>query len=375
MKNAFRLVLVLVLTLSITIVFGQITTVNNNVNLSKFASAIGKDNSSTGYYSTAIGRYNLATGNGSFSFGFTNNTVSDYSVAIGSYLKTTGNNSIIIGSGLQNTPMENYIANSVMIGGFSNLPTLLVIGSSGMGTTGQVGIGNTGLPLAKLHLRADEGEDAAIFIQPYNWLDNQLAYLRLGDGFHGISANERDGLFFNTSSYYNFNEGYLKIGKDARTGYVLVCADDDGTARWAPVELPDPSPWTSLETGDIYFNGGNSKVGIGTINNTSFALAVQGSIITDEVMVRVQEEWYDFVLKPDYKLMPLNQLSEFISQHHHLPDVPSEDEVTENGFGLAEMNGILLKKVEELTLYILEQQKVLETQREELNMIKEKLGN
>ncbi|MBU2554382.1 MAG: hypothetical protein KKF98_07975 [Bacteroidetes bacterium] len=356
--------------------------------LSQVAFVVGQtcvfcDQTPLGTGASIIGNVSTADGQGSIAIGTNAHALSNAtsSIAIGTMVKTIAGKSIVIGCGSGvNAMLTNTFQESLMIGFNSSKPTMFVSRSPYEGT-GTVGIGNVvdefGIlkPLAKLHLRADEGEDAAIFIQPYNWLEGDAAGLALGDMSHGMSASKSKGLTFSTSSYYNFNEGYLKIGKDARTGYVLVCADDDGTARWAPVELPDPSPWTSLETGDIYFNGGNSKVGIGTINNTSFALAVQGSIITDEVMVRVQEEWYDFVLKPDYKLMPLNQLSEFISQHHHLPDVPSENEVKENGFGLAEMNGILLKKVEELTLYILEQQKVLETQREELNMIKEKLGN
>ncbi|PIQ35351.1 MAG: hypothetical protein COW63_00945 [Bacteroidetes bacterium CG18_big_fil_WC_8_21_14_2_50_41_14] len=90
-------------------------------------------------------------------------------------------------------------------------------------------------------------------------------------------------------------------------------------------------------------------------------------------MIKHPVDWGDYVFKPDYNLMPLNELSLFIKKNQHLPNVPSEKEVMVNGYGLAEMNEILLKKVEELTLYILEQQKVLETQQAELNVIKDQL--
>ncbi len=377
MKNIFKLLLTFVLTWSITIVYGQITTVNNNVTLSKYASAIGKDNVSTGYYSTAIGRNNQATGNGSFSFGFTNYTIGEYSVAIGSYLKTTQSNSIIIGSGLQNTPMENNIANSVMIGGFSNLPTLIVFGSSsGIGTTGKIGIGNVTSPLAKLHLRADEGEDAAIYVQPHNWLEGDGAGLALGDMSHGISAMKDKGLIFNTSSSYNFNGGLIKYGMDAREGSVLLCTDSEGTAVWAQLEMPAPSPWLTSGTNDIYFSAG--KVGIGTINTYGYELAVLGKILADEVMIKHPVDWGDYVFKPEYKLMPVNELAAFVKLNSHLPGVPSEKEVSENGYGLAQMNEILLKKVEELTLYIIQQQEMLQKQQEisqkqqdEINKLKE----
>ncbi|MFA5418285.1 MAG: hypothetical protein WC341_07495 [Bacteroidales bacterium] len=391
MKKTTVLLLTILMIISLTKLFGQecISCVENNTGVSKYANAMGRNNVATGYYSSAMGRYNQAKGNASLSLGFANYSIGEYSTTIGSYLKSVGNNSFVIGSGLENLPLTNNIANSIMFGGVSNLPTLIVTGSSGMGTTGMIGIGNTGFPLYKLHLKADMEELAAMFIEPFRWDDgtspvggggdingttafsNSGAYLLLGNQLHGIGAKRNTGLIFSTESYYVFNDGFLKIGKDARAGSVLVCADTEGTARWTQIETPEPSPWLPSGTSDIYFNKG--KVGIGTINNTHYALAVLGSIITEEVMVRHPADWFDHVFSPKYNLMPLNELSMFINQNQHLPDVPSEKEVMENGYGLAEMNGILLKKVEELTLYILEQQKVLEKQQCELNEIKDQL--
>ena len=62
--------------------------------------------------------------------------------------------------------------------------------------------------------------------------------------------------------------------------------------------------------------------------------------------------------------MSLNDLKRFITEHRHLPEVPSEAEVTEEGYNMAEMQGVLLKKIEELTLYTLKQQ-------EEIDMLKQ----
>jgi len=62
-------------------------------------------------------------------------------------------------------------------------------------------------------------------------------------------------------------------------------------------------------------------------------------------------------IRPNYNLMPLKELEQYILQNKHLPDVPNQDEISKDGMDVYEMNTILLKKVEELTLYVIEQQK------------------
>ena len=68
-------------------------------------------------------------------------------------------------------------------------------------------------------------------------------------------------------------------------------------------------------------------------------------------------EWWDEVFDESYKLMPLHQLESYIENNNHLPDIPTEKDVIENGIKLGEMNALLLKKIEELTLYIIKQEK------------------
>ena len=78
----------------------------------------------------------------------------------------------------------------------------------------------------------------------------------------------------------------------------------------------------------------------------------------------------DFVFEKDYKLRSIGDLETFIKENKHLPDIPSANDVKENGIDLGEMDAKLLQKIEELTLYIIEQQKQLEelrTQIEKLN--------
>lgn len=86
------------------------------------------------------------------------------------------------------------------------------------------------------------------------------------------------------------------------------------------------------------------------------------------------DSWADFVFEEDYELMPLKDVKLFIEKNSHLPDVPSEASVIEDGVDLLEMNKILLKKVEELTLYLISQDLMLENQQLELEAMKKKLS-
>jgi len=109
----------------------------------------------------------------------------------------------------------------------------------------------------------------------------------------------------------------------------------------------------------------NGNVGIGT-NNPNTKLSVNGDIKAKEVNVTL-EGWADFVFKPNYNLRPLSEVEQFIKTNNHLPEIPSEAEVKENGIGLGEMNAKLLQKVEELTLYLIELKKENDSLKERMN--------
>ncbi len=66
--------------------------------------------------------------------------------------------------------------------------------------------------------------------------------------------------------------------------------------------------------------------------------------------------WADYVFRPGYQLRPLSEINTYIQVHHHLPDIPSEAEVKEQGVSVGEMQAKLLAKIEELTLYIIRQE-------------------
>ena len=100
-------------------------------------------------------------------------------------------------------------------------------------------------------------------------------------------------------------------------------------------------------------NAGN--VGIGTTNPQSL-LSVKGKISAQEVQVTLTG-WSDFVFFDSYKLRPLSEVETFIQENKHLPDVPSAAMVEKEGVNLGEMDAILLRKIEELTLYVIELKK------------------
>jgi hypothetical protein len=92
---------------------------------------------------------------------------------------------------------------------------------------------------------------------------------------------------------------------------------------------------------------------------TGYKLAVKGNIICEKLKVKPEGGncWADYVFDEGYALLKLNDVESFIAQNKHLPGVPSAAEVAENGIELAEMDATLLKKIEELTLYVIELQK------------------
>ncbi|ACU61723.1 hypothetical protein [Chitinophaga pinensis] len=106
--------------------------------------------------------------------------------------------------------------------------------------------------------------------------------------------------------------------------------------------------------GTNYFGG---NLGIGTRNTGTNKLAVEGTIAARKIKVTQASTWPDFVFDSTYQLPSLQQVETYIQQHKHLPEVPSASEVAKEGFELAEMNKILLQKIEEMTLHLIEQNK------------------
>lgn len=128
----------------------------------------------------------------------------------------------------------------------------------------------------------------------------------------------------------------------------------------------------------IYGKFDTDQVGINTTNiPEEFTFAVKGKVITDELKVTLEGSdawpWPDYVFSNTYDLPSLNEVEEYIKEKRHLKDIPSAKEVEEEGIFLGDMNARLLKKIEELTLYTIQQQKELEAQKELNRALEERL--
>lgn len=155
---------------------------------------------------------------------------------------------------------------------------------------------------------------------------------------------------FNRSS--NVSDLRINIGDDYGSGDDRLVI---GTTNWK-----DSKYYVHMVV------GADGKVGIGAENFGEERLAVNGSIRAREIRVD-NGTWADFVFDKEYKLKPLLDLEKFIKSNHHLPEIPSAQEVKEQGMMLGEMNKLLLQKIEELTLHIINQQKQIDKLQQRVN--------
>jgi hypothetical protein len=143
--------------------------------------------------------------------------------------------------------------------------------------------------------------------------------------------------------------------------------------------------YVTLQTTDYSLaDGGNlvlqstiGNVAIGTTDTKGYKFAVNGSAVATSMTVKLNANWPDYVFKPGYQLPLLSDVKAYIDQNQHLPEMPSEADVARDGLNLGEVNKLLTKKVEELTLYLIQQKeetdKQLKAQQEQINGLEKKL--
>jgi hypothetical protein len=173
-------------------------------------------------------------------------------------------------------------------------------------------------------------------------------------------SNGKIGVGGNTNPQFQLDiKGNLGITHISSTNWEaasLIKVDNDVTKAFV-VE--------NTALGEIVFNiWGNGIV------NAKKIYAEEISVIANAMDI----SWYDHVFNQDYKLMSLSELEQFIKINKHLPEIPSEKEVKENGLDLAKISGKLLLKIEELTLYIIEQEKKVQEMQKRLSELEARQG-
>ncbi|MGC3946368.1 MAG: hypothetical protein QM762_17920 [Chryseolinea sp.] len=185
------------------------------------------------------------------------------------------------------------------------------------------------------------------------------------DGQYSTPLNS---LASNAASYANNHSLKLMNGNSAF--YVSVSSENNSRKVYLQSGHDDPA--FAYGIGSILLNpfGGRVGIGTGTVDPDA-ALTVSGKIHSREVLIDVMNGYPaaipDYVFEPDYKLMNLRELEQYLNSNKHLPEVPSAKEIEANGLQLGEMNLILLKKVEELTLHLIRQEKEISELKAKVN--------
>ncbi len=156
-----------------------------------------------------------------------------------------------------------------------------------------------------------------------------------------------------TGAFGDHYNVYLRYGAWAQVDFNIIatgyCQVNDEEA-------------SSLNPGTVFWSSHNFAKDIST---TTFVNGIKvngdistiGKITAEEILVEAGDNTADFVFEPDYKLRDLTEVENYILTNKHLPDIPSAAQMEEEGVNLAEMNKLLLQKVEELTLYQIEKEK------------------
>lgn len=124
----------------------------------------------------------------------------------------------------------------------------------------------------------------------------------------------------------------------------------------------------------------SGKVRIGNVDTETlhdYKLYVEDGILSESLRVAVdgEDDWADYVFEDEFELMPLNDVKDYIVKNNHLPNVPSAEEMVLKGLDVLESDAVLLRKIEEAYLYIIEQQEKLLSQQNQLDKLNKEVEN
>jgi len=245
----------------------------------------------------------------------------------------------------------------------SGLPIRFVVN-----TSGYFGIG-TAAPVSLLNVSGSGSNANAILDIQSSDAGARGTLIRTG--FYGYTSQDNSGNYFQSWGMrlngadnlwyraYTAANNYLPY-TELTTGGTIVFGGAVSNLTTDANPTLNPS---------MTINVGNGNVGIGSVNPQN-KLDVNGTIHSKSVLVDLNG-WSDYVFKKDYQLLPLSEVKTYIDQNQHLPGIPSEQEMIKNGLNVSEMNKVLMKKVEELTIYLIQKDEELKVQQVELDKLKQ----
>ena len=201
-----------------------------------------------------------------------------------------------------------------------------------------------------------------------------------GNKLSVIATTYNDGIFcgFDGSSY-GLPAGFASLhGSSLQNGsYNGITIAGDAGIVYGQTNGASPAlgfvitPWTAGTTGLRLDKNGN--VSINTNDSKGYQLAVNGQAIFTRAVVKLTQNWPDYVFQEDYRLLSLDSLTHYIRLYKHLPDMPAAEYMERNGLDLGATQGVLVKKIEELTLYTIDQDNTVKRQKLEIQILNERL--
>jgi len=191
----------------------------------------------------------------------------------------------------------------------------------------------------------------------------------LSSGNLGLGATPSQKLHISGGNVLIDNAGtptiYTGTGASELNRYLLLM-NSSGTSSTSGLKaggvlVADATTYANPGKNDLVVKG---KVAINTASS-NYTLGVNGKIGARDLQIE-GTSWSDYVFADDYELPTLQEVEKYIREHKHLSEIPSEAEVKENGYSVKDLDVVLLKKVEELTLYVIEQQKQIDDLKKKL---------